>query len=51
MTDEAELRGYFDKLADGGRVTVPLAKAAWGDVFGMCTDRFGTDWLVNFGPE
>lgn len=50
-SDEAELRGYFDKLADGGQVTVPMEKAPWGDVFGMCTDRFGTDWLVNVGPE
>ncbi|PTT68224.1 VOC family protein [Arthrobacter sp. HMWF013] len=46
--DEAELRGYWDKLAgDGGTVTVPLEKAPWGDIFGMCTDRFGTAWLVN----
>ncbi len=46
--DETELRGYWDKLAgDGGTVTVPLEAAPWGDVFGMCTDRFGTAWLVN----
>lgn len=46
--DETELRGYWDKLAgDGGTVTVPLEKAPWGDIFGMCTDRFGTAWLVN----
>jgi PhnB protein len=45
--DEETLRGYWDKLADGGTVTVPLEKAPWGDTFGMCTDRFGIDWLVN----
>jgi PhnB protein len=46
--DEAELRGYWDKLtADGGTVTVPMESAPWGDIFGMCTDRFGTAWLVN----
>jgi PhnB protein len=28
-------------------VTVPLDKAMWGDMFGMCTDRFGIQWLVN----
>ena len=49
--DEAELRGYFDKLADGGTVTMPLEKAPWGDVFGMCKDKFGVDWLVNVGQE
>ena len=46
--DEVELRGYYEKLtADGGAVTVPMEKAPWGDVFGMCTDRFGVAWLVN----
>ncbi|MFW0775276.1 VOC family protein [Paenarthrobacter nitroguajacolicus] len=45
--DEAELRGYWDKLVDGGTVTVPLETAPWGDTFGMCVDRFGIGWLVN----
>ncbi|MCO1655636.1 VOC family protein [Pseudonocardia humida] len=45
--DEAELRGYWDGLTAGGTVTVPLEKAPWGDSFGMCTDRFGIDWMVN----
>lgn len=45
--DESELRGYWDKLADGGTVTMPLDKAPWGDSFGMCVDKFGVTWLVN----
>lgn len=45
--DESELRGYWDKLVDGGTVTVPLETAPWGDTFGMCVDRFGIGWLVN----
>jgi PhnB protein len=45
--DEAELRGYWDKLSDGGTVTMPLDKAPWGDTFGMCLDRFGVSWMVN----
>ncbi|HSU45275.1 MAG TPA: VOC family protein [Arthrobacter sp.] len=46
--DEVELRGYYQKLSsDGGAVTVPMEKSPWGDVFGMCTDRFGVAWLVN----
>jgi PhnB protein len=49
--DEGELRGYWDKLADGANVTVPLDKAPWGDIFGMCTDRFGISWLVNIAGE
>ncbi len=45
--NEAELKSYFDKLSSGGMVTMPLEKAVWGDTFGMCTDKFGIDWMVN----
>jgi len=45
--DGDELRGYWQKLSEGGTVSVPLEKQMWGDVFGMCTDRFGVDWMVN----
>ena len=44
-----ELRGYWDKLSDGGAVSVPLEKQMWGDEFGMCTDQFGIAWMVNIG--
>ena len=49
--DEAELRGFFEKLSNGGSVLQPLVKADWGDTFGMCTDRFGIRWLVNIGAQ
>jgi PhnB protein len=45
--DGADLRGYWEKLADGGSVMMPLEKQAWGDEFGMCIDRFGIPWMVN----
>lgn len=45
--DAGELRGYWDKLADGATMTMPLTPAPWGDTFGMLTDRFGVGWLVN----
>ena len=47
--DEQDLRQYFEKLADGGQVTMPLEKQVWGDEFGECTDRFGVAWMVNIG--
>ncbi len=50
--DADELRGYWEKLSDGGSVSVPLEKQMWGDEFGMCVDRFGTSWMVNIaGPQ
>jgi PhnB protein len=41
------LRGYWEKLAEGGTVFVPLEKQMWGDEFGMCADKFGIPWMVN----
>jgi len=45
--DEAKLKEYFDKLSEGGKVDMPLAKQFWGDTFGMLTDKFGIHWMVN----
>ena len=50
--DDAELSGYFEKLSDGGTIREPLVAAPWGDKFGMLTDRFGIEWMVNIaGPQ
>ena len=49
--NEAELNAYFEKLSAGGMVTMPLEKAIWGDSFGMCTDTFGVQWLVNIAGQ
>lgn len=45
--NEAEISGYWERLCAGGTVTVPFARSPWGTRYGRCTDRFGTDWLVN----
>ncbi len=45
--DAAELRGYWEKLSAGGKVSMPLEKQMWGDEFGMCVDQFGVPWMVN----
>ena len=45
--DGDALRGYFQKLSDGGSVTMPLEKQMWGDEFGMCVDPYGVAWMVN----
>ncbi len=49
--DEAELKGFFTKLSAGGKVSMPLEKAVWGDSFGMCTDKFGINWFVNINAK
>ena len=49
--DDAQLRGYWDKLSDGATIQEPLATAPWGAAFGMLADRFGVNWLVNISAE
>ncbi|WP_411157593.1 VOC family protein [Nocardia farcinica] len=49
--DADRLRGWWNKLSEGGTVTVPLEKQMWGDEFGMCQDRFGVAWMVNIAGE
>ena len=49
--NEAELKAYFAKLSAGGMIAMPLEKAIWGDWFGMCTDKFGVQWLVNITAQ
>jgi PhnB protein len=48
---EDELKTYFKKLSAGGKISMPLEKAIWGDMFGMCTDKFGVSWLVNIAAK
>ena len=45
---EEEANKLFAGLSAGGIVTVPLAKMFWGAYFGMCTDKFGIQWMVNY---
>jgi PhnB protein len=46
-----EGRRVFERLAEGGKVTMPLEETFWVECFGMCEDRFGTAWMVNAGKN
>ncbi len=43
----AEIERLFAALAQGGKVTQPLADAPWGARFGMLIDQFSTQWMLN----
>lgn len=45
--NEQELRGYWEKLSTNATIVMPFEKAPWGDIFGMLTDKFGIQWMVN----
>jgi PhnB protein len=42
-----EQESIFGKLSDGGAVTMPLQDTFWGARFGMLTDKFGINWMLN----
>ena len=46
-TDPAEMKAAYDKLSAGGIATMPLQDTFWGATFGMCTDKFGINWMFN----
>ncbi len=48
---EAEAKKLFGALSEGGAVDMPLDKAPWGALFGMCKDKYGIAWGVNYQYE
>lgn len=42
-----DARRFFDALAEGGEVGMPLGPQFWSPLFGTLRDRFGVNWLVN----
>ena len=43
--------GIFNGLVERGQVTAPLGETFFSPCFGMCTDRFGTNWMVSVSSE
>ncbi len=48
---KAEADKLFQSLSAGGQVTMPLEQAFWGAYFGMPTDRFGIQWMINYDEQ
>ncbi len=48
VDSEADVQKYFDALADGGRVTMPVEKVFWGAVYGSLIDKFGVGWGFHY---
>ncbi|MET0311226.1 MAG: VOC family protein [Burkholderiaceae bacterium] len=41
----------FAALAEGGTTTMKMEPTFWAESFGMCTDKFGTHWMVSGKPK
>jgi len=47
--NKAQADHFFNSLSEGGRVNMPMEQTFWGSYFGMCTDKFGINWMISFG--
>ena len=47
LDSREETKRVFDALAIEGTIKMPLADAFWGAYFGMLTDKFGVNWMLN----
>jgi len=45
--DRQTLEPYFNRLAVGGHIIMPLSNMPWSSCFGMLVDQFGVCWKFN----
>jgi PhnB protein len=45
---EDEANKLFKNLSSGGSINMPLQKTFWNAYFGMCTDKFGVNWMISY---
>ena len=50
-TNLEEMEVAFERLAQGGKITMPLEKQFWNATFGQLTDRFGIRWMMNYDHQ
>jgi len=43
-----EIDRIFSALSDKGQATMPLQSTFWAARFGILTDQFGINWMLNF---
>ncbi len=41
----------FNGLSAGGKVIMPMDHTFWGSYYGLLTDKFGINWMINFSAE
>jgi len=46
--NEFETKKLFNGLSAGGKIEMPLNKTLWGAFCGMCTDKYGIQWMLNY---
>ncbi len=47
-SSDDEIKTFFSKLSEGGRISHNLMESFWGATFGVLTDKFGTRWMLSY---
>jgi PhnB protein len=45
-SDEEQANKFFNALAEGGNVQMPLGKTFFSPCFGVVQDKYGVNWMV-----
>ncbi|MFC5648386.1 VOC family protein [Paenibacillus solisilvae] len=47
-TDLDQMKSYFHKLKEGGKVNMELQETFWSKCYGNLKDQFGIEWQFNY---
>jgi PhnB protein len=47
-SSEEEINTVFSRLSQEGQIVDPLKEQFWGAIFGVLTDKFGINWMLNY---
>ncbi len=50
-SSEEEAYKLYNELSKDGKINMPIQKTFWGALYGMFTDKFGINWMVNYSFE
>ncbi|TFE30087.1 VOC family protein [Cohnella luojiensis] len=46
-----EVKSYFHKLKEGGKIGMELQETFWSKCYGSLTDKLGIEWQFNYDGE
>ncbi|MGZ9586011.1 VOC family protein [Paenibacillus marinisediminis] len=49
--NEDNIKSWFNKMKEGGKVTMELQETFWSKCYGNLTDKFGIEWQFNYDSE
>lgn len=50
-SSEEEIKIFFSKLSNGGKISHKLTEEFWGATFGVLTDKYGIRWMLNYDKK